>query len=123
MSWYKLTLILKTELDKEKKEAILQKIKDVINDEGKGEIKDISEGKVRKLAYEIDKNKEGIFTSIDFEILPSKVKEIKDFLGTREEVIRSMIIKIKKPLKVISKKGKEEVTQVESSNFDRQSNP
>ncbi|MEA1964124.1 MAG: 30S ribosomal protein S6 [Candidatus Aerophobetes bacterium] len=104
MTLYKLTLILKAELDEEKKGLLLEKIKDVINDGGKWEIKDISEGKVKKLAYEIDKNKEGIFTTIYFEIPPSKVKEIKDSLKTQEEVIRSMIVKIKRPLKVSNKK-------------------
>ncbi|MCD6471859.1 30S ribosomal protein S6 [Candidatus Aerophobetes bacterium] len=121
MSLYKLTLILKIELDKEKREELLKKIKDTINNKDEGEIKNVSDGKVRKLAYEIDKNKEGIFTTIDFEILPSKVKEIKDFLKTQEGVIRAMITKVEKPLKASNKKKKKEVTQLESSNLNRQS--
>jgi small subunit ribosomal protein S6 len=92
MPCYETTFVLKPELDEEKRGEILEGIKIFIGDE-KGEVKNIDERGMRKLAYEIAGVKEGFFVTINFQTNPSRIREIQKFLRAKDEIVRLMIVK------------------------------
>jgi len=51
---------------------------------------------MRKLAYEVEKAKEGFFVTINFQTDPLRIRKIQKFLRDKEEIIRLLIVKNKK---------------------------
>jgi len=92
MPYYEATFVLKPQLDEEKRGEILEGIKNFIADE-KGEVKNVDERGMRKLAYEVAGVKEGFFVAIDFQTNSSQVREIQKFLRAKDEIVRLMIVK------------------------------
>ncbi len=95
MYHYEATFALKPELDEEKRGEILEEIKNFIANE-KGKIKNLDERGMRKLAYEVEKAKEGFFVTINFQTDPLRIRKIQKFLRDKEEIIRLLIVKNKK---------------------------
>ena len=65
MPLYRATFFLRPESSEEQRDLILKKLKDIIVGEN-GKIKNIDAKGMQKLAYEVDKVKEGFFISTDF---------------------------------------------------------
>jgi len=120
MPLYRATFFLRPELNEEERDLILKKLKDVIIGEN-GKIKNIDAKGIQKLAYEVDKVKEGFLISTDFEIDSSKVNQIHKFLIKKEEIIRVMMIKQK--VSSQKNKGGHENERVKSGSTDRESYP
>ena len=96
MTWYQATFALKTGLNVEERTALLDGFKDVVSHD-KGEVQDISQIGVRKFAYEVEKEKEGYFITVNFRINSSEVNRVREFLETKEGIVRSMIMRRKAP--------------------------
>lgn len=90
MRKYELMYILKTNVEDEAKEAIINKVKSIIDAEGKVEKVDVWGNK--KLAYEIKKVKEGYYVLVNFEAAVDVPKEIERNLRITEGVLRYMIV-------------------------------
>lgn len=92
MKNYELVYVLRPNLDDESKEAVSNKIKDVVATDG--EIVSIDVWGNRKLAYPIAKVSEGHYVLVNFKANRDLPKEIDRNLKINENVIRHMIIAI-----------------------------
>jgi len=109
MAFYEATFAIKPEVAEEQRKELIQEIKNFIIDETREEVKKVEELGVQGLAYEVEKAREGFFVTIDFQTEPSRLKEIRDFLKAKDQIIRLMIIKGKKlPQKEQLETSKEE---------------
>ena len=92
MNKYELALVLSAKLEDEERLAALEKVKDQITRFG-GEIKDIDEWGKKRLAYEIQKEKEGFYYFIHFEAEAAAPAEIESRIRIMEPVLRFLCVK------------------------------
>lgn len=88
---YEVMTILDVALDETQKEATIETIKGIIGQDG--EVSNVDVWGVRKLAYPIQKKKEGYYTVIEFTASPELPKELDRRLRISENVMRHMIVK------------------------------
>lgn len=89
--WESLFIIHPEKIDE--KEQVLEKIKQIIRSK-EGEILKIEEWGLRKLAYPIEKKKQGYYVLIEFYGLASLPKELEEFFRIDERIIRFIIVKL-----------------------------
>lgn len=92
MSKYESVIIINPNVDEEGIKSLIQKFTDLINSDGKVEKAD-ELGK-RRLAYEINKNKEGYYVVFYFEANASLIAELERNYRITDEVIKFMTIKV-----------------------------
>ena len=92
MNKYELALVLSAKLEDEERLAALEKVTDQITRFG-GEIKDIDEWGKKRLAYEIQKEKEGFYYFIHFEAEPAAPAEVESRIRIMEPVLRFLCVK------------------------------
>lgn len=90
MNKYESIFILKPNLEEEKRVELIEKFKSIIASEG--EVKEVNEWGMRKLAYEIEKIKEGYYVLVNFEANPSLPKELERNFRISDDVIRYIVI-------------------------------
>ncbi|MZQ74760.1 MAG: 30S ribosomal protein S6 [Peptoclostridium sp.] len=88
---YELVYILKPNLDDEAKEAVFNKVKDLIA--VNGEISSVDTWGNRKLAYPIKKFNEGFYNLVNFTGGNDVISEIDRNLKIMDSVIRHMIVR------------------------------
>ncbi len=91
MRKYEAMLILVPNLEEEARNQLLDRFKGII--EKDGTITNIDEWGTRKLAYEINKYKEGYYVVMNFETNQDVVKELDRVSRISDSVMRYMIIK------------------------------
>ena len=91
MKAYELLYIVKPTLDDEAREAVLNSIKD-IRTETNGEVGEVDIWGSRKLAYPIQKFREGVYTLVNFKADVEFPKELDRRLKISEDVIRHVIV-------------------------------
>lgn len=92
MNKYESVVIINPNVDEEGTKALVQKFTDLINSDGKVEKAD-ELGK-RRLAYEVNKNKEGYYVVFYFEANTSLIAELERNYRITDEVIKFMTIKV-----------------------------
>jgi small subunit ribosomal protein S6 len=90
MNTYETMFILRPNLEEEKRNEVIEKFKNIISQDG--EVKEVNEWGVRKLAYEIEKLREGYYVLVDFVADPSLPMELERNFRITDEVIRFMVI-------------------------------
>lgn len=91
MNDYEAVLIFKTELADADRNALLDRFKGHI--EENGEVVSVDDWGKRKLAYEIDDLKEGYYYIVDFKSEPDHIKEFERRLRLSDYVLRYMVIR------------------------------
>lgn len=91
MNKYELTIIINGKLDDETRDSSLEKIKGYIERFG-GTIIKIDDWGKRRLAYEIDKVKEGFYYFINFEADAEAPNEIEKRVRIMETVLRYLCL-------------------------------
>ena len=91
MKAYEVLYIVKPTLDDEVREAVLDSIKNIIT-EAKGEVGEIDVWGSRKLAYPIEKFRDGVYTLVNFKADVEFPKELDRRLKISEDVIRHVIV-------------------------------
>jgi len=89
---YETAIVLRPDLDEEKREAIIERIKSVITDND-GEINNIDEWGNRQLAYEIEDYRTGYYAFINFNSSPDVLDQLEHNYRILGEIIRSLIIR------------------------------
>lgn len=92
MNHYELVYVLKPAIEDEAKEAILDKIKGII--EASGEVVKVDVWGVKRLAYEIQKLREGYYVLVEFKATTDVPKELDRNLKISDNVIRHMVINL-----------------------------
>ncbi|WP_373600151.1 30S ribosomal protein S6 [Paraclostridium bifermentans] len=90
MKNYELVFVVKPNADEETREAVLNKVKEVIATEG--EVEKVDVWGTKKLAYPIAKFTEGYYVLVNFKSAVEVPKEIDRNLKINENVIRHMIV-------------------------------
>jgi small subunit ribosomal protein S6 len=90
MKNYELIFVVKPNADEETREAVLNKVKEVVA--SNGEIGKVDVWGTRKLAYPIAKFNEGHYTLVHFKSSVEVPKEVDRNLKINENVIRHMIV-------------------------------
>ena len=91
MKNFESVFIAKSTITDEELEAIIEKIKIIITAD-KGTIQKVEKIGVKKLAYEIKKNKEGLYVVIEFTTEPEKIAELERFYRLNEMLIKFITI-------------------------------
>ncbi|MCR5004701.1 MAG: 30S ribosomal protein S6 [Clostridiales bacterium] len=92
MNKYELALVVSAKLDDEAREAVVEKAKGYITRFG-GEIGEIDAWGKKRLAYEIQYEKEGFYYFIPFEAEPTAPAEIERHCRIMENVLRYLIVR------------------------------
>lgn len=93
MNKYELTVIINGKLDDETRDAALEKVKGYVERFG-GTIAKIDDWGKRRLAYEIDKVKEGFYYFIYFESGADAPEEIEKRVRIMEPVLRYLCLSV-----------------------------
>lgn len=92
MKKYELVYILKPTLEDEKKEAVFNKMKEII--ETSGQIDKVDTWGTRKLAYPIEKHTQGFYNLVRFTAEKEAVNEMDRNLKIMDSVIRHLVVRI-----------------------------
>ena len=91
---YELMLIVNPNADEERQKEIVGRLRTTV-EKGKGDIVALDEWGQKKLAYEIKKESEGVYTVITFTATPETLTEIERVLGITDEVLRFKTLRLK----------------------------
>ena len=92
MRTYEVVVILDPSLDERVVEPSLEKYLGIIRNDG-GTVESVDVWGRRRLAYEIQKNTEGIYALINLNANPDAVKELDRQLGLNESVLRTKVLR------------------------------
>lgn len=90
MKNYEVLFILDPVMDDSEKNAMIERVKEIINDGGEAGEVDIWGN--RKLAYEINKKKEGFYVLIQFKANADMPKELDRRLRISDSIMRHIIV-------------------------------
>ncbi|SDY73508.1 30S ribosomal protein S6 [Tindallia californiensis] len=93
MNKYELMYVMKPATEEAEREALLEKYKGII-EKADGQVDNIEEWGLRKLAYEIKKETEGFYMLMNFQSDVDVPKELDRNMKIADEVIRHMITRI-----------------------------
>ncbi len=93
MRSYELMLIARPDLEEEANKAIAEKAKSVITAQGGAVEKEDVWGK-RRLAYEINRYKDGFYVVVNFKGEPGVEQELDRVLKLSDDVIRHLIVRL-----------------------------
>ncbi len=94
MNQYESVIIINPNVDEEGIKSLIQKFTNLINTDGK--LEKVEELGKRKLAYEVQKNKEGSYVVFNFEANSNLIAELERNYRITDEVIKFMTIKVEK---------------------------
>ena len=92
MNKYESVIIVNQNVVEEGIKWLVLKLTDLINNDGK--VEKVDELGKKKLAYEIQKNKEGYYVVFNFEANPDLISELERNYRITDEVIKFMTIKV-----------------------------
>jgi len=92
MKKYELCVVVTTKIEDEERAATVEKVKEIITRFG-GNVTNVDEWGKRKLAYEIQKMKEGFYYFITFESDSNCPNEVEQRVRIMENVIRYLCIR------------------------------
>jgi len=91
MNNYEIMFIIAASLEEEKRGATIDMVKEIITEEG-GEITNVDEWGMKKLAYPIQKKNEGYYMVMEFKASAELPLELDRRLKISDSIIRHMII-------------------------------
>ncbi len=92
MNKYESVIIINPSVDDEKVKDLEKRFTDLINKDGK--LTKIDELGKKKLAYEVRKNKEGIYVVLYFEAKPTLIAELERNYRITDEVIKFIVVRV-----------------------------
>ena len=91
MNKYESIIIIGSSVEEEGIKNLIEKFTNLINSDGK--VESVQEMGRRKLAYEIDKNKEANYVLFNFEAKPELIAELERNYRITDEVIKFIVVK------------------------------
>ena len=91
MNKYEMAVVINGRLEEDAKNAVLDKVKALI-ERFEGTIKNVDEWGKKRYAYEIQKSKEGYYNFIKFEAEPAAPAEIEHRMRIMDGVVRYLIV-------------------------------
>ena len=90
MNKYEIMFIIEAALEDEKKQAMIEMVKEIISTDG--EVGKVDILGMRRLAYPIQKKNEGYYVVIEFNASPTLPKELDRRMKIADSIIRHIII-------------------------------
>lgn len=109
---YETMFIVVPTLNDEEREAVVEKVKNFIQERLEGKIENVDRWGIRKLAFKVKKFTEGDYTVIIFRASPEKVNELENFYHITQEIFRWQTFR-REDLEKKEKKRKEKEGNVE----------
>lgn len=94
MNKYESIIIINPSVEEQGVKELTQRFTDLINKNGK--VESVEDMGKRKLAYEVKKNKEGIYVLFNFEANPDSISELERNYRITDEVIKFITVKVEK---------------------------
>lgn len=92
MRHYEMMVILDPDLEERAVAPLIESFLAVVRD-GDGKVEKVDTWGRRRLAYEIDKKPEGIYTVVDLHATPDVVKELDRQMNLNESVMRTKVLR------------------------------
>lgn len=92
MNKYETLVIFRPDIEEEKRNELIEKFKSIITSDG--EVEEVNEWGLKKLAYEINKIKEGYYVLINFKANTDLPKELERNYRISDAVIRYIVISL-----------------------------
>ena len=92
---YELAVVISAKIEDEERAAVLEKVTGYIARFG-GTVTEVNEWGKKRLAYEINKVRDGYFTLIKFESSPKILEELNHIYRITEHILRGIIVKLEK---------------------------
>ena len=92
MNKYELTLVVNAKIEDDERAAAVEKAKEIITRFG-GTVTEVEDAGKKRLAYEIQKMKEGFYYFIQFEAESSAPAEIESRIRIMDNVLRYLVVK------------------------------
>ena len=93
MRSYEIVFIISPELDEDETEGVIDDVKGLIT-RNDGEVRNIEPWGLRKLAYPIQKQREGRYVLMEFDLEPQNISEMERVLKLTEPVMRHLIVRL-----------------------------
>lgn len=87
---YETIFIVNPKLDEEARTAVIERFKSLV--EANGTLEEVDEWGIRKLAYEIQDEREGYYVLMNFESAPEFPAELDRIYNITDGIIRSIIV-------------------------------
>lgn len=91
MRAYESMLVLKADLEEATRDALIEKYEQIVAKEG-GNVQETNKLGKRRLAYEINKNREGFYVLLNFEANTTTPAEMERLLKIDENVLRYLTV-------------------------------
>jgi small subunit ribosomal protein S6 len=106
MRRYELMLVIRPDVADDKSQALVDRTTRGIVAAG-GQIVKVAPWGRRRLAYPIDRHREGSYQIILFESPPEAITELEHTLLITEEVLRHLVTRVERPIKAARRDGEE----------------
>ncbi len=90
---YELVFIVNPEIADDDIEKVSQKVSQLVANNG-GEVSEVNPWGRRRLAYPIDRHREGFYVAAKLRLNPTASSELERSLRLTEEIIRYLLVKI-----------------------------
>jgi small subunit ribosomal protein S6 len=100
MRRYELMLVLRPDVADDRAQAVIDRTTRQIS-AGGGQIVKVAPWGRRRLAYQIDRYREGSYHIVLFESPPESIVEIERGLLITEEVLRHLVTRVERPVKAV----------------------
>ncbi len=112
MRRYELMLVLRPDAPDDRAQAVLDRTTRQITSTG-GQIVKVAPWGRRRLAYPIDRHREGSYHIVVFEAPGDTVAEVERGLLITEEVLRHLVVRVERPVKAARRDGSAEAAEEE----------
>ena len=92
MSKYELALVVNAKIEDDAREAVVEKAKNYVTRYG-GTITEVEEWGKKRLAYEVQKMREGVYYFIQFEADATCPAEVERHVRIMDNVLRYLVVK------------------------------
>ncbi len=106
MRRYELMLVIRPDVADDKSQALVDRTTRQIVTSG-GQILKVAPWGRRRLAYPIDRHREGSYQIILFDAPPEAISELEHTLLITEEVLRHLVTRVERPIKASRREGEE----------------
>jgi small subunit ribosomal protein S6 len=107
MRRYELMLIIRPDVADDRSQAVVDRTTRQIVASG-GQIVKVAPWGRRRLAYQIDRHREGSYQIILFEAPAEAIRDLEHTLQITEEVLRHLVTRVERPIKSTRRDGDEE---------------
>ncbi len=90
---YELTFIVRSDVEEHDLTAVIERVKNLIQDNG-GEVAKLELWGTRKLAYPIQRLREGQYVFMLIRLAPNALSELDRNLKLIEEIIRHLVVRV-----------------------------